>query len=170
VLVVFAGRPGSGKTTLARLVAAELRAAHLRIDAIEAAILLNGLGPPPLGPVGYAIAHTIGAACLTAGTPVVVDAVNAVPETRKGWAALAGEAHVALRVIEVVVTDPVEHQRRVETRRSDVAGLTVPTWSQVTALTYERWETGRDGPRLLVRNDGSPGDAMTGIRAYLSTI
>jgi predicted kinase len=169
VLVVFAGRPGSGKTTLARLVAAELRAANLRIDAIEAAILLSGLGPPPLGPVGHAVARTVGAACLAAGTPVVVDAVNPRADARKGWAALAGEARVPLRVVEVAVSDPSEHRRRVEARRSDLAGLTVPTWEQVTALVYEPWDTGRDGPRLLVSNDGTPAESMDHLRAYLGT-
>jgi predicted kinase len=35
----LAGRPGTGKTTLGRRLAAELRAAYLRIDAIEAAVV-----------------------------------------------------------------------------------------------------------------------------------
>jgi len=37
VLIVFAGMPGAGKTTLARLLAGERGAAQLRVDAIEAA-------------------------------------------------------------------------------------------------------------------------------------
>jgi predicted kinase len=170
VLVVFAGRPGSGKTTLARLVSAELRAAHLRIDAIETAVIRSGVAAPPLGPVGYAVAHEVAASCLGAGTPVVVDAVSPVPEARAGWRALADGAGVPLRVVEVVVTDPVEHRRRVEARVSDLDGLVVPTWAQVTSLGYVPWDVGRDGPRLLVRNDHAPEDVLGEVRAYLSTI
>jgi predicted kinase len=167
MLVVFVGRPGSGKTTLARLAAAELTAAHLRIDAIEAAIVRSGLARPPLSPVGYAVAHEVAAASLRAGTPVVVDAVSAVPAARAGWAALAAATGRPLRVIEVVVTDRGEHRRRVENRISDVEGLVVPTWAQVNALDYEPWDTTRDGPRLLVRNDGPPAEAMHEVRRYL---
>ncbi|MFL6124354.1 AAA family ATPase [Actinophytocola sp.] len=167
MLVVFVGRPGTGKTTLARLASAELAAAHLRIDAIEAAIARYGLAGPPVNPVGYAIAHEIAASSLAAGAHVVIDAVSAVPEARAGWTALAAAAGTPLRVVEVVVTDPAEHRRRVEARRSDLEGLVVPTWDQVTALAYEPWDTVRDGPRLLVRNDGTASDTMRQVRSYL---
>lgn len=167
---MFVGRPGSGKTTLARLTAAEHRAAHLRVDAIETAIIRSGVAEPPLGPVGYAVAHTVAASSLRAGATVVVDAVSPVPDARAGWAALATDEGVPIRFVEVVVTDPVEHRRRVEARESDLAGLVVPTWAQVTSLHYEPWSVDRDGPRLLVRNDGSPADAMRRVRPYLGTV
>ncbi|HEX6360503.1 ATP-binding protein [Actinophytocola sp.] len=167
MLVVFVGRPGTGKTTLARLAAVELTGAHLRIDEIEAAILRSGV-PPPLGVAGYAVAHEVAASCLRAGSHVVVDAVSPVAAARAGWVALAEAAGTSLWVIEVEVTDPAEHRRRVETRMSDVLGLVVPTWAQVTALVYEPWDTARDGPRLLVHNDGEPEDTMHQVRAYLT--
>jgi len=170
VLVVFVGLPGSGKTTLARRAAAELRATHLRIDAIEAALLRSGVARPPLGPVGYAVAHEVAAACLLVGTPVVVDAVSPVPEARMGWATLAATSGVPLRVVEVVMTDRAEHRRRVEARRSDLGGLVVPTWAQVLSLEYEPWDVERDGPRLLVTNDGAVDEALDQVLGYLSTI
>jgi predicted kinase len=167
VLIVFVGRPGTGKTTLARLASAELSAVHLRIDAIEAAIRRSGLERPPRSAVGYAIAHEVGATSLAAGVHVVVDAVNANAEARARWAALAAEAGTELRVIEVEVTDPAEHRRRVEARESDVEGLTVPTWAQVLAVGYEPWDMDRDGQRLLVRNDGDLEETMRQVRRYL---
>ncbi len=150
VLVVFAGRPGTGKTTVSRLVAAELKAALLRVDAIETAVIRCGLARPPVGPVGYVVAHEVAATCLAVGTPVVVDAVNPVPVARDGWRRRAAEAGVPLVVVELELSDVAEHRRRVEQRRADLEGQVVPTWEQVVAEEYEPWDEARDGPRLLV--------------------
>lgn len=167
MLVVFAGRPGTGKTTLARLLATELKAAHLRLDTIEAAVLRSDLAPPPLGLVGYFVAVEVAVSCLWVGTSVVVDAVNPGAAARNGWTDVAESAGASLRVIELSLSDPVEHRRRVEERRSDRQGLLVPTWAQVQSREYELWDETRDGARLAVRNDGSPAEAMALVRAYL---
>ncbi|MEV3960571.1 AAA family ATPase [Nocardia sp. NPDC050193] len=57
-LVVFAGLPGCGKTTLARAVADELGATFLRIDTFEAAIV-STLAPFENNPVGYVAASWV---------------------------------------------------------------------------------------------------------------
>jgi len=62
LLVVLAGQPGTGKTTLARRIASELRAAYLRVDAIETAMIRCERARPPVGPVGYVVAHELAAA------------------------------------------------------------------------------------------------------------
>jgi len=147
-LVVLSGRPGTGKTTLAQRLASELRAAYLRVDAIETAIIRCELARPPVGPVGYVVAHDIAAATLALGTPVVIDAVNPVPEARAGWRRL--EVVGRLVVFETTLPDGAEHRRRVEQRRPDLADQSVPTWRQVAASEYEPWDESRDGSRHVI--------------------
>lgn len=130
-LVVLAGRPGVGKTTISRQLGAVLNAAVLRIDAIETAIVRSSAAGPPLGPVGYVVATEVAFSCLDVGTSVVVDAVNPVSEARVGWSALAARTGAPLVMIEVVLADTVEHRRRVQTRSSDLDGLIVPSWPEV---------------------------------------
>jgi adenylate kinase len=48
LLVIFAGLPGTGKTTIARALARDLGAVYLRIDSIEQAILASDGGSGPI--------------------------------------------------------------------------------------------------------------------------
>jgi len=56
VLIVLGGLPGSGKTTVARELARELGAVHLRIDSVEHAIAAAG---HPVGQTGYVAAYAV---------------------------------------------------------------------------------------------------------------
>ncbi|MGI8537336.1 MAG: AAA family ATPase [Mycobacteriales bacterium] len=167
MLVVIAGLPGTGKTTLSRRLATEMSAAVVRLDAVETAIVRSGELKPPLGPVGYLVAQAGVTGCLEVGTPVVVDAVSPVAEARAGWRTAAAAAGAPVHVFEVVLNDLGEHRRRVEQRRSDLEGLVVPTWDQVRARDYQPWDVQRDGDRTII--DGSDTEAaLADIRARLS--
>lgn len=149
LLLVLAGRAGTGKTTLSRRLAVTLRAAVVRIDAIEAAVVRCGLATHPVGVVGYVAASEIARATLAAGTPVIIDAVNPVAEARAGWRDLAA-GRARLVIIETVLTDAVEHRRRVTARAADLEGQRLPSWDDVCAADYLDWDEVRDGPRTVI--------------------
>lgn len=147
LLVVFAGLPGTGKTTLASRLSRDLRACYLRVDVVEAALTNAGL---TVGTHGYAVVHGIAASNLALGLHVVVDAVNPVPVARAGWreAASRGDAHLVF--VETVLSDSIEHRRRVEGREPDIPGHVPPSWHEVQAVRWVPWDVGRDGSRFLV--------------------
>jgi len=147
MLIVFAGLPGTGKTTLSRAVARQLNAAWIRIDAIEAAMWRAGVAKSePTGLAAYSVAWAVAEAQLALDLSAVVDAVNPVEEARQGWRDLAAAFQKPLREIEVVCSDREEHRRRVQSRQPDLAGHTVPTWEEVSRWRYEPWH----GARLVV--------------------
>lgn len=164
MLIVFGGRPGSGKTTLSRAIAQELHAIWLRVDLIEAATWRAGVAQDqPTGLAAYSVAFALAEVHLLMGTPTVVDAVNPVEAAREGWRNLAAERGLPSRVIEVVCSDEAEHRRRVSARESDLPGFAVPTWEQVAAREYEPWAE----ERLIVDTANESLDVcLSRIRAY----
>jgi predicted kinase len=139
MLYIFAGLPGAGKSTLARHLARERQAVHLRIDTIEHA--LREVGSPITGPEGYAVAYRLAEDNLRLGLSVVADSVNPLQVTRAAWRDVARRAGVPFVEIEVVCSDPAEHRRRVESRRADIPGFILPSWEAVANREYEPWDT-----------------------------
>ncbi len=150
MLIVFGGLPGTGKTTLARLVAQQRRATYLRNDSIEQAIRASGMLAGDVGPSGYLVAYALAEANLALGQDVVADSVNPLAVTRDAWRRAAANASSPYVEIELVCSDPVEHRRRVETRQADIAGLRVPNWDDVRQRAYDPW----DRPRLVLDTAG----------------
>jgi predicted kinase len=138
-LIIFSGLPGAGKTTLARLLARDLRAAYLRIDTVEQA--LNDQRINVSGPEGYVVAYRVAADNLRLGMSVVADSVNPIAITRRAWRDVAAQAAVPFVEIEVVCSDVHEHRRRVESRVSDIEGLRLPTWHEVETRERDPWDT-----------------------------
>lgn len=71
---------------------------------------------------------------------MIADSVNPIEITRTAYRDVAEQAGVGFVEVEVVCSDEVEHRHRVETRRSTVEGLTLPTWDHVATRRYETWD------------------------------
>jgi predicted kinase len=141
-LIVFAGLPGAGKTSIARELARRIGAVYVRIDSIEQALRDGGFGGS-MDDAGYRAAYAIAADNLRLGHTVVADSVNPIQLTRDAWRDVGEGCGATVVEIEVVCSDSAEHRRRVESRAADIEGLTLPTWADVMARHYEPWNRER---------------------------
>ncbi|GGP18801.1 AAA family ATPase [Silvimonas iriomotensis] len=140
MLIVFGGLPGTGKTTLARLLAREIQAVYVRVDTLEQALVRAFPAGTEIGAAGYTVAHAVTAENLSTGMTVVVDAVNALAFIRQIWRDLAAEANSALFEVECICSDATIHQKRVEERAANIPGHAQPTWQEVQVREYEPWQ------------------------------
>jgi predicted kinase len=161
MLVVLSGLPGVGKTTIARELAGAMSAVYVRIDSIEQALRNAGWN---VEGEGYGVAYAIAEDNVRLGRSVVADCVNPWPITRSEWQAVADRAGVGALSVEVVCSDIDEHRRRIESRSADIAGHSLPTWSEVIGRDYRPWE----GERLVI--DTARLDVRESVRTILSAV
>jgi len=114
MLIILGGLPGTGKTTIARELARQLGAVHVRIDSIEEAILDSGVLSSPINDAGYRVGYAVAADNLRIGRTVIADSVNPIPLSRDAWVEVANRAQISVVEIEVTCSEAKEHQHRVE--------------------------------------------------------
>jgi predicted kinase len=147
VLICVGGLPATGKTTIARKLAAELGAAYVRIDTIATAIgraegrfgETNGWELPP----GYLVGYEVAADQLRNGVDVVAESVNPLRVSRDAWRDAGLNAGARVVDVEVICSDATEHRQRAEERVLDIPGLAKPTWEQISKREYHSWERNR---------------------------
>ena len=137
MLIIFSGLPATGKTTLARELVRRTGGIHLRVDSIEQAIRETG---HLNGEEGYRVACAVAADNLRLGCTVIADSANLLQETRDAWVKVAKVESKPFLEIEVQCSEMREHQRRIETRITDVPGLRLPTWQEVRAREHHPWD------------------------------
>lgn len=139
MLIILGGLPGVGKTTIARELARQIGAVHLRIDSIEHALWDSEVVNRPFNDAGYRVGYAVAEDNLRVGRTAIADSVNPIQLTRDAWMAVATRTQTVAIEIEVVCSDINEHRRRLETRVTDVQGLKPLTWRDVASREYSPW-------------------------------
>lgn len=132
----MSGLPGSGKSTIAKQLAAELGCAVISVDTIELGLREAGMdASQPIGLAAYAVANRLVDVQLSLGHTVIADAVNHHPDARQAWLDLSTQHGVEIRVIHVQCSDEALHRGRLESREHE---LRVVPWERVVELR-ETW-------------------------------
>jgi len=100
VLIVFAGPPCAGKSTLAAEIAVRRRLPHLSMDAVRQRILPRAAHTCADRAVAYRAMHLAAELLLAVGAGAILDAPYGHPEDREEVAHIAG---AQLRLIECKV-------------------------------------------------------------------
>lgn len=140
MLIVMAGLPAAGKSTIAEVVGNRRGIPVVSVEPIESAILAAGIdADQPTGLAAYLVAETFAEAVLTGGGSIIVDAVNAVNPAREQWLKLAGRHEAEVRFIEVVCSDDEVHRSRLTARAERLAESGLPGAFAVEQ-SLEEWE------------------------------
>jgi predicted kinase len=139
MLIILGGLPGTGKTTIARELARNLGAVHIRIDSIEQAIRESSIAAASLDDAGYRVGYAVAEDNLRLGRTVIADSVNPLGVTRDAWLDVANRAGVRALEVEIECSDEGDHRRRVEERLGTTPELSEPTWQEVISRDYRPW-------------------------------
>ena len=139
MLIIFGGLPGTGKTTIAKILAQKLKAIYLRIDTIEQALVEAGIKKQHINALGYEVGYAIAAENLQLNLTVIADSVNPVNISREAWRNLGLNAGVPFLEIEIICSDKEEHRKRIESRVTDIVNLKLPNWQSVLEREYDSW-------------------------------
>jgi predicted kinase len=134
-LIVFAGLPGTGKSSLARAVARELRALYLDKDTIKDAVIAVARelkieqGPDLAGPASYELLVVQARDNLSLGLSVVLDSPAGYRRFREQVSELAKARKASLKLVECICTDESLLRQRVEERGRELPPYRARDWA-----------------------------------------
>ena len=173
-LIVFAGMPGTGKSSLARAVARDRRAAYLDKDTVKDAVvnLADQMkledGYRLAGPLSYELLVGLARDNLTVGLSVVVDSPAAYQLFREKVKALAKTVKAELKLIECICTDETLLRKHIEDRLHDLPAYRTHDWEtyQQDRARFERITE----PRLIVDTAESLFVNLRKVQNYLGPL
>ena len=129
-LIQMSGRPGSGKSTIAREIGRQLPAVILDYDVTKTALLDQGVSFDDAGRLAYESGYAIARSILTQGISVILDSPCRFDRILAAGLTIAKSTEACYRYVECVLNDTAEVQRRIRARtrvRSQVVDLGVPS-------------------------------------------
>lgn len=118
VLILVAGRPGVGKTTLAREFARQTNAIHFEIDEVKREIVPKEMAAKSIDPPEYRFQYYAEAIrrlpelfAQSQARLVVIDETFHLQKFRQLWQKSAGELNIRVHWIEAICTEEIVEQR-----------------------------------------------------------
>ena len=171
-LIVFAGLPGTGKSSLARGVARQLPAFYLDKDTVKDCVMRLSeqmaldQGVRLAGALSYDLLIDLARDNLAIGQSVVLDSPAAYQLFREKVKHLARAYKVPLRLIECICTDERLLRQRIESRGEDLPAYRTRDWEEFQR-NRARFERLTDR-RLIVDTAESLALNLRKVLAYLT--
>lgn len=139
-LIVFAGMPGSGKTTLARMVAETLRIPLLAKDRVQRVLRDRDLADPSSGE-GYYIVLDLADEQLSLGVSAILDATFPLDHFRVVASDIAARHDARFCAVYCYCSDETVWQARMERRVQYIPGWKPVGWEDVERMRayYQPW-------------------------------
>jgi predicted kinase len=143
VLLQMAGRPGAGKTTLARAIGTATGAAVLDLDVLKSAMLGAGTAWEDAGALVYVLLFALADDLLGQGRSVIIDSPSRWPNIPREGARIADQRGGRYVFIECVLPDRAELLARLKSRtllpsQHTVLGQLLP--ASADENEHARWE------------------------------
>lgn len=105
MLFIFSGLPGTGKSTIAKMLVQKIKAVYLRVDTIEQALRSHIPSMQEVGPEGYLILYELARENLKLGSTVITDSVNDLRLVRDTYRDIAQSLQLPYLEIEIYCSD-----------------------------------------------------------------
>ncbi len=139
-LIIFAGMPGSGKTTLARMVAEMLRIPILAKDRVQRVLRDRDMADPTSGE-GYYLILDLADEQLSLGVSVILDATFPLDHFRTVASDIAARHNARFCAVYCYCSDEAVWRARMEGRVQYIPGWKPVGWTDVERMReyYQSW-------------------------------